>query len=47
MDDVEIFSSLFVVIVGIVAALWAICWVLVPFKIYGMARDIKAIRMQR
>jgi len=28
----------------IVGALWALTWFLVPFKVYAMAKDIRAIR---
>ena len=47
MENTDAIVGLVSIIGIIVGALWALTWFLVPFKIYGMANDIKAIREGR
>ena len=46
MENTDAILGLVSIIGIIVGALWALTWFLVPFKIYGMANDIKAIRQR-
>ena len=32
---------------GLITFLWIVTWFLVPFKVYAMAKDIKAIRVHQ
>jgi len=43
MDDSAMMVVYFAV--GLIIFLWIVTWFLVPFKVYAMAKDIKAIRV--
>ena len=47
MEDQAMFDLLTggvaLIIFGI-GLLWSICWVLVPFKVYAMAKDLRSIK---
>ena len=47
MENTDTLLGLVSIIGIIVLALWALTWFLVPFKVYAMAKDIRAIREGR
>ena len=44
MENTDALLGMVGIIGIIIGALWTLTWFLVPFKIYGMANDIRAIR---
>ena len=43
----NIIGSIWMVAVLLLLGLWWLCWLAVPFKVYAMAKDIRAIREGR